>query len=155
APAESAGVRVAHIRTGIVLSPDGGSLKKQLPLFRVGMGGRFGSGQQYLSWISLEDEVGAIIHTLQTASLSGAVNLTAPHPVTNVEFAQTLGTVLGRPAKVPVPKVGLSLVLGRELVEEMLLAGQRVVPRKLLQSGYQFRHPELEPALRALLRPSA
>jgi uncharacterized protein (TIGR01777 family) len=151
APASDAGIRVVHARTGIVLSPAGGALKKQLPLFKVGMGGRLGSGEQYQSWISLDDEVGAIIHALETATLSGPVNLTAPKPVTNAEFTHTLGSVLSRPTKVTAPKFGLSAVLGREMVEEMLLAGQRVVPKKLLDSGYQFHYPELEPALRAML----
>ncbi|MDQ1401550.1 MAG: uncharacterized protein QOK20_3482 [Acidimicrobiaceae bacterium] len=155
APAEAAGIRVVHIRTGIVLSPEGGVLKKQLPLFRVGMGGRLGSGEQYQSWISLVDEVGGIIHALRTESLSGALNLTAPNPVTNGEFTKTLGSVLGRPTLVTAPKFGLSAVLGHELVAEMLLAGQRVLPKKLLDSGYSFGFSELEPTLRQLLQKAA
>jgi len=151
APAETAGVRVVHIRTGIVLSPDGGALKKQLPLFKVGMGGKLGSGRQYQSWISIDDEVGGILHALQTESLAGPVNLTAPHPVTNLEFTKTLGLVLGRPTVVAAPKFALSAALGHQLVEEVLLTGQRVLPAKLLASGYSFRYPELEPALRAIL----
>ncbi len=128
APAQDAGIRVAHARTGIVLSAGGGMLKKLLPLFRVGMGGRLGSGTQYISWISLEDEVRALMYALQTPSISGAVNLTAPNPVTNAEFTTTLGAVLGRPTKVTAPKFGLAALMGHELVAEMLLAGQRVVP---------------------------
>lgn len=151
APAADAGIRVVLVRTGIVLSPHGGALKKQLPLFKVGMGGKLGSGRQYQSWISLDDEVGAIMFALQNDSLSGPVNLTAPHPVTNAEFTKTLGAVLGRPTVVAAPKFGLSAVLGHELVTEMLLAGQRVMPMRLLGSGYTFRDPELEPALRRLL----
>lgn len=151
APAEAAGIRVVHVRTGLVLTPAGGMLKKLLPLFKVGMGGRLGSGRQYQSWIALDDEVGAIVHALHTATLSGAVNLTAPNPVTNAEFTKTLGAVLGRPTALTAPKVGLSAVLGRELVDDMLLSGQRVAPSKLLADGYPFRHPDLEPALRALL----
>lgn len=151
APAEAAGIRVVHIRTGIVLSPDGGALKKQLPLFKVGMGGKLGSGRQYQSWISIDDEVGGIVHSLETESLQGPVNLTAPHPVTNLDFTKTLGSVVGRPTVMAAPKFGLSAVLGHQLVEEMLLAGQRVLPAKLLASGYVFRYPKLEPALRALL----
>ncbi|MDQ1393490.1 MAG: uncharacterized protein QOF30_2467 [Acidimicrobiaceae bacterium] len=155
APAEAAGIRVVHIRTGIVLSADGGALKKQLPLFRVGMGGRLGTGEQYQSWISIHDEVGGIIHALQNESLSGALNLTAPNPVTNAQFTKTLGSVLGRPTLVAAPKFGLSAVLGHELVTEVLLAGQRVMPRKLLDSGYKFAFSELEPALRQLLEKAA
>ncbi len=155
APAEAAGIRVVHIRTGIVLSADGGALKKQLPLFRVGMGGRLGSGEQYQSWISLQDEVGGIIHALQTESLVGALNLTAPNPVTNAQFTKTLGAVLGRPTLVAAPKFGLSAVLGHELVTEMLLAGQRVMPKRLLDTGYTFAFSELEPALRQLLEKAA
>jgi uncharacterized protein (TIGR01777 family) len=151
APAEAAGIRVVHIRTGIVLSPDGGALKKQLPLFKVGLGGKLGSGRQYQSWIALDDEVGGIVHALQTDSLTGPVNLTAPHPVTNLEFTKTLGSVVGRPTVMAAPKFALSAALGHQLVDEMLLAGQRVLPAKLLASGYVFRYPELEPALRALL----
>jgi hypothetical protein len=150
-PASDAGVRVVLARTGIVLTPDGGALKKQLPLFKVGMGGRLGSGRQYQSWITLRDEVGAIIHALTTESLSGPVNLTAPNPVTNGELTKILGAVLGRPTLVAAPKFGLSAALGREMVAEMLLAGQRVVPRRLQESGYVFRDPDLEPALRGLL----
>jgi uncharacterized protein len=150
-PAEAAGIRVVHARTGIVLSSEGGMLKKLLPLFRVGMGGRLGSGAQYQSWISLDDEVAAIVYALRTASLSGPFNLTAPHPVTNAELTKTLGAVMGRPTRLTAPKFGLTTALGHELVEEMLLASQRVMPRKLLDSGYEFRHPDLEASLRALL----
>lgn len=151
APAAAAGIRVVQVRTGIVLSADGGMLKKLLPVYRVGMGGRIGPGTQYQSWISLDDEVGAIIFALETPSISGPVNLTAPNPVTNAEFTTTLGAVLGRPTKVTTPKFGLAAVLGRELVDEMLVAGQRVVPTVLRQSGYTFTNAELEPTLRALL----
>jgi hypothetical protein len=140
-----------HIRTGIVLSPHGGVLKKLLPLFKVGLGGRLGSGRQYQSWISIDDEVGGIVHALHSASLSGAVNLTAPNPVTNAELTKTLGAVLGRPTVMTAPRFGLSTALGRQLVDELLLAGQRVVPQKLTGDGYRFRYPDLEPALRALL----
>jgi uncharacterized protein (TIGR01777 family) len=150
-PAEEAGIRVVHARTGIVLSADGGALKKQLPLFKVGLGGRFGTGRQYQSWISRADEVGAIIFALQTPSLAGAVNLTAPHPVTNAEFTKTLGSVMGRPTMMTAPKFGLAAALGRQMAEEMLLTGQRVMPAQLVAAGYQFQYPELEPALRALL----
>ena len=151
APAEEAGIRVVHIRTGIVLAAQGGMLKKLIPLFKAGMGGKLGSGRQYQSWISLDDEVGAIAYCLATDSIAGAVNLTAPHPVTNAEFTKTLGSVLHRPTVLAAPKFGLSAALGHEMVDEMLLAGQRVMPKKLLDSGYPFRQPDLEPALRAVL----
>lgn len=151
APAEQAGIRVVHARTGIVLSTDGGALKKQLGLFKSGLGGKLGTGRQYQSWISIDDEVGAIVHALTTPSLAGPVNLTAPHPVTNAELTEILGLVLHRPTLVSAPSLGLSLALGKELAAEMLLAGQRVMPRKLESSGYSFQHPELEKALRAIL----
>jgi uncharacterized protein (TIGR01777 family) len=151
APAEAAGVRVAHIRTGIVLSARGGALKKQLPLFKLGLGGRLGSGRQYQSWIAIDDEIGAILHALSTDRISGPVNLTAPMPVTNREFTATLGRVLGRPTLLPVPRFALSLALGGQLATEVLLASQRVLPATLGATGYQFKHPGLEAALRAAL----
>jgi uncharacterized protein (TIGR01777 family) len=150
AAAEAAGVRVVHLRTGIVLSPRGGALAKQLPLFRLGVGGRFGSGQAWQSWISLDDEVGAIEHLL-TSELRGPVNLTAPNPVRNAEFAKVLGRVLKRPSVVPVPAFGPRLVLGRDLADSLLFTGQRVLPTALSSDGYEFAHPTLEVALRALL----
>jgi uncharacterized protein (TIGR01777 family) len=149
--ARDAGIRVVRMRTGVVLSPAGGALKKQLPLFRAGLGGRLGSGQQYLSWISLDDEIGAILFALNTAALAGPVNVTSPHPVTNAEFTRTLGAVLGRPAVLAVPRIGLATLLGGEMADEMLLAGQRVMPKQLLALGYRFAQPDLEPALRHLL----
>lgn len=150
APAEDAGIRTVHLRTGIVLSPDGGALKKQLPLFKLGLGGRFGSGRQWQSWISIHDEVNAIIHLLDS-TLNGPVNLTAPEPVTNAEFARVLGKVLSRPAVLPVPSVGPRLLLGSDLADALLFTGQRVIPRKLVQDGFAFAHPGLDVALRALL----
>ena len=148
--AEAAGARVVHLRTGIVLSPAGGALRKQLPLFRFGLGGRFGSGRQWQSWISIVDEVRAIEHLL-TADVEGPVNLTAPVPVRNAEFASTLGAVLRRPALLPVPKFGPSLLLGGELAENLLYDGQKVLPTVLLADGFTFEHPDLEVALRQLL----
>jgi uncharacterized protein (TIGR01777 family) len=148
--AEQADIRVAHVRTGIVLSGQGGALKKQLPLFKVGAGGKLGSGRQWQSWISIEDEVGAILHLL-TADVRGAVNLTAPNPVRNAEFAKTLAGVLGRPSFLPVPSFGPKLLLGSELADNLLFAGQRVTPKVLEGRGYEFRHPTLEVALRAVL----
>ncbi|MGH9124767.1 MAG: TIGR01777 family oxidoreductase [Acidimicrobiales bacterium] len=149
APAESAGIRVVHVRTGIVLGAEGGMLKKLLPLFRLGLGGKLASGTSYQSWISLEDEVAAIVYALETASLTGATNLTAPGPVTNAELTETLGRVLHRPAMVPVPRFAMAAALGPEMADVMLLASQRVLPTKLLTEGFEFRYPDLEGALRA------
>jgi len=149
-PARAAGIRVAHTRSGIVLSPRGGALKKELPLFKFGLGGRFGTGKQWQSWIVLDDEVSAIIHLL-TADIAGPVNLTAPHPVTNAEMTKTLGTVLHRPTVLPVPSFGPKLLLGPELAAVLLFEGQRVLPRVLEASGFTFAHPDLEGALRSLL----
>lgn len=153
-PAREAGIRVVHLRTGIVLDPDGGVLAKQLPLFKVGLGGRIGSGRQYMSWIAIEDEVGAICHLLDH-EVEGAVNLTAPDPVTNRAFTEALGAALHRPTVVPVPGFGPKLLFGGELVDELLLASQRVLPERLTESGYTFAQPELGPALRSLLSPDA
>jgi uncharacterized protein (TIGR01777 family) len=139
------------LRTGIVQARTGGALKKQLPLFKLGLGGRFGRGRQWQSWVALEDEVGAIVHLLTAEAVAGPVDLTAPHPVTNAEFAKTLGHVLQRPAVVPVPAFGPALVLGRELTDALLFQSQRVMPRVLTGSGYEFRHPELDGALRSIL----
>ncbi|MGB0210060.1 MAG: TIGR01777 family oxidoreductase [Ilumatobacteraceae bacterium] len=150
-PAEDAGVRVVHLRTGIVLSPRGGALKKLLPLFRFGLGGRMGSGRQWQSWISLDDEVGAIVFLL-TADISGAVNLTAPAPVTNAEFTKVLASTLSRPALVPVPSFGPKLLLGGELADALLFTGQRVLPERLTDAGYSFEHPTLSEALGTLLQ---
>lgn len=148
--AESAGIRTAHLRTGIVLSPEGGALKKQLPLFKVGLGGRFGSGRQWQSWISITDEVRAIAHLL-TSSLSGPVNLTAPTPVTNTDFTRILAAVVKRPAMLPIPGFGPKLLLGSELADALLFTGQRVVPNALVKDGFVFAHPTLDVALRNLL----
>jgi uncharacterized protein (TIGR01777 family) len=148
--AESAGIRTAHLRTGIVLSPEGGALKKQLPLFKFGLGGRFGSGRQWQSWISITDEVRAIAHLL-TSSLSGPVNLTAPTPVTNTDFTRILAGVVKRPAMLPIPGFGPKLLLGSELADALLFTGQRVVPNALVKDGFVFAHPTLDVALRNLL----
>lgn len=149
-PAEHAGTRVARMRTGIVLSKDGGALRKQLPLFKIGLGGRFGSGRQWQSWITIDDVVRAIFH-LFTADVAGPVNFTSPNPVTNAEFTKTLGKVLGRPTLLPIPKFGPSLVLGGELADDLLYSSQRVAPGQLEASGFEFAHPELEGALRHVL----
>ena len=149
-PAVDAGVRTVYLRTGIVLSPKGGALKKLLPLFKLGVGGKFGNGKQWQSWISIDDEIGAIEHLL-TANVSGAVNLTAPNPVTNAEFTKVLASVLKRPAIVPVPTFAPKILLGGELADALLFTGQRVIPAALNASGYSFKHSTLESALRSLL----
>ncbi|MEP7113386.1 MAG: TIGR01777 family oxidoreductase [Ilumatobacteraceae bacterium] len=148
--AEKAGIRTVHLRTGIVLSANGGALKKQLPLFKLGLGGRFGNGHQWQSWISIDDEVGAIVHLL-SSEICGPVNLTAPNPVTNSEFTSTLAKVLHRPALLPIPTFGPKMLLGGELVEALLLGGQRVAPTALQRSGYEFHHETLDAALRDVL----
>ena len=147
AAAKDAGVRVVLLRTGIVLSPRGGALERLLPPFRLGVGGPIGTGRQWMSWISLDDHIGAMEHALATTGLHGPVNLVSPNPVTNAEFAATLGRVLGRPALVPVPSFALELLYG-EMARATILAGQRVLPRALLRSGFRFAHPTLEEALR-------
>jgi uncharacterized protein (TIGR01777 family) len=149
-PAVDAGVRTVYLRTGIVLSPKGGALKKLLPLFKLGVGGKFGNGKQWQSWISIDDEIGAIEYLL-TANVSGAVNLTAPNPVTNAEFTKVLASVLKRPAIVPVPTFAPKILLGGELADALLFTGQRVIPAALNASGYSFKHTTLESALRSLL----
>ena len=150
APAEQAGARVAHIRTGIVFTPEGGALQKLLPLFKLGVGGRMGSGRQWMPWISLDDQVGAIIHLL-TADAEGAHNLCAPNAVTNAQLTKVLGKVLRRPTVVPVPSFGPRLLLGKELAASLLEDSAHMVPARLTSSRYEFSHPELEPALRAML----
>lgn len=149
-PAEDAGIRTVHLRTGIVLDPDGGALAKQLPLFKLGLGGKLASGKQWTSWISLADEVGAIVHLL-TSAVEGAVNLTSPTPVTNADFTTTLAGVLGRPAFLPIPRFAPAVLLGKELVETVLYSSAKVVPQVLQDDGYRFRHATLEEALRDLL----
>jgi uncharacterized protein (TIGR01777 family) len=145
--AARAGVRVVNIRTGLVLSPRGGALAKLLLPFRLGVGGRVGSGRQWVSWIGLDDTVGAIRHAMSTEALAGPVNLAAPNPVTNAELAATLAKVLGRPAILPVPAAAMRLAFGA-MGRSTLLASQRMRPRRLLETGYAFRHPTLEAALR-------
>ena len=150
AAASSAGGRVVLLRSGMVLSGEGGALRKQLPLFKLGLGGHFGDGRQWVSWISLDDEVAAIVHLL-TAGVAGPVNLTSPNPVRNGELTKALGKALHRPAILPIPAFAPRLVLGGELVDALLLASQRVVPTRLLESGFTFAHPTLAGALDAQL----
>jgi len=155
APAVEAGIRVPFLRTGIVLSPDGGALAKLLPLFKLGAGGRMGSGRQWWSWISLADEV-AVIRWLLANDVSGPVNATAPTPVTNAEMTKILGTVLHRPTLLPVPSFGPKILLGGELAQALLFTSQRVLPKVLTDHDFAFSHPTLEMALRSMLnRPAA
>ena len=149
-PAIDAGVRTVFLRTGIVLTPLGGALKKQLPLFKLGLGGKFGDGRAWQSWISLDDEIAAIEHLL-TSEVSGAVNLTAPNPVTNADFTTSLARALKRLAILPIPKFGPKLLLGGELADALLFTGQRVMPIELQKSGFVFKHSTIDVALRALL----
>jgi uncharacterized protein len=149
-PARAAGIRVVHPRFGIVLSPAGGALGKMLLPFRLGLGGRLGDGSQWISWISIDDVAGALVHVLLNAGLSGPVNVTAPEAVRNRDFTRTLGRVLSRPTPFPVPATALRLVLG-EMADSTLLASARMLPERLLGSGYRFAHPDLETALRHVL----
>ncbi len=149
-PARAAGIRVVHLRLGMVLSVEGGALAKMLPPFRLGLGGRIGHGRQYMSWLALQDVVGVIILALGDEELAGPVNAVSPNPVTNAEFTRILGRVLRRPTLFPVPAVSLRLLLGK-MADDLLLASTRVEPRLLLDRDYRFDHPELEPCLRSLL----
>jgi hypothetical protein len=148
-PARAAGVRVAHPRTGLVVARGGGAWKRMLPIFRMGAGGRLGGGRQYWSFISLTDEVRALRHLIEHPDLTGPVNLTAPTPVTNAEATHALAQALHRPAVLPVPAAALRAVLGEFSVE--VLGSQRVLPTRLLASGFAFRHPTIEAALAAEL----
>ncbi|HEV8304613.1 MAG TPA: TIGR01777 family oxidoreductase [Gemmatimonadales bacterium] len=150
APAAAAGVRVVNLRFGVVLTPSGGALARMLPAFRLGLGGPVGSGSQYLSWIALDDVLGAMAHAIATDALAGPVNITAPRPVPHLEFVRTLGRVLRRPAALPVPVLALRLMFGAEGAA-LLQSGQRVLPARLLGSGFRFQFEALEPALRHLL----
>ena len=149
--AADAGTRVVTIRTGIVLDAGGGALAKQLPVFRLGLGARMGSGEQWMSWISLEDEVRAIEHVLLHSDIVGPANLTGPQPVTNAEFTRALGRIVHRPAYLTVPAPVLRLALGGDMAEHLLLFSQRAVPRVLEDSGFEFRHTTVVEALHATL----
>lgn len=148
--AAAAGIRTVNIRTGIVLDANGGALARQLLPFKLGIGGRLGSGRQWQSWIALTDVVGAICHLIES-DVHGPVNLTAPEPVRNAEFTKTLGQVLRRPTLIPIPTAAPAALFGRELVEALLLVSLRVTPAALTASGYEFTHTHLEPALRDIL----
>lgn len=148
--AADVGVRVVRVRSGIVLGAGGGVLRQMLPPFKLGVGGPVGSGKQYVSWISLEDAVRCYVLALENDEIEGPVNAVSPNPVTNREFAQTLGKVLSRPTFFSVPAFAVRQALG-EMADETVLVSSRVEPRRLLAAGYQFKHPDLEPALRAAL----
>lgn len=149
-PARDAGIRVVHLRFGIVLSRGGGALAKMLPLFKAGLGGKLGNGRQWMSWVSEADAVGAALYALNAegrgANLSGAVNVVAPQAVTNGHFTHALGETLHRPTLLPVPAFALRLAFG-EMADEALLASTRAIPAKLIEAGYRFRHPRLDDGL--------
>lgn len=149
-PARDAGVRVVNTRIGVILSPKGGALAKMLTPFKLGLGGKIGDGRQYMSWVALDDVVGALHHAVANASLSGPANLTAPNPVTNADFTATLGRVLHRPTVFPMPAFAARLAFG-EMADALLLSSTRVAPQALESAGYRFQYPSLEPALRHLL----
>ena len=149
-PAVEAGIRVAHLRFGVVLGPGTGALARMVPIFRLGLGGRLGNGRQWMSWIGLADLVAAILFILENPALAGPVNLTAPNPVTNAEFTSALGSALHRPAILPAPAFALRLVLG-PMAREALLASARVQPARLIEAGFRFSQPIVEEALAAAL----
>lgn len=148
--AAMAGVRVAHLRTSLVLSATGGALARMLPAFRLGVAGKLGSGRQWWSWVTLEDAARAYAFALENVAVHGPLNLAAPGAVTNAEFTRILGRLLHRPTLLTAPAFALRAVAG-EMAEEILLASQRVIPKNLLEAGFHFLDPELEPALRKLL----
>jgi uncharacterized protein (TIGR01777 family) len=150
-PAVQADIRTVHLRTGIVLSPKGGALGAMLLPFKMGLGGRVGDGRQWMSWIDVQDMVGAIHHILKNDLLQGPVNMVAPKPVRNEEFVKTLANVLSRPAILPMPALAVKTLFG-EMGEELLLASQKVEPGKLISSGYPFRQRELSKSLQHLLQ---
>jgi hypothetical protein len=149
-PAREAGIRVVHLRFGVVLGPGPGALSRMVPLFRLGLGGRLGAGKQWMSWISLADALSAILFILDTPTLSGPVNLTAPNPVTNAQFTRCLGRAVHRPAIFAVPAFALRLALG-EMASEALLASARAYPSRLTSAGFRFTHPTVDEALPAAL----
>ena len=149
--AKDAGVRVVHPRIGVVLSKDGGALGKMLPIFKLGGGGKLGDGRQWWSWISIGDIVGALMFALRNAQVRGPVNFTGPHPATNAEVTKILGEVLHRPTIFPVPRFALHLAMGKEAAKETALASLRVLPKRLLEHGYEFQHADLREALHNVL----
>lgn len=150
-PAAERGIRVVYLRFGVIFTPKGGALSKILAPFQFGVGGKLGSGKQYMSWIALDDVVGAIYHALTNETMSGPVNIVAPNPVTNYDFTKTLGRVISRPTLFPVPSFAIRLAFG-EMGDAALLSSTRVEPARLKESGFVFQHPELEGALRQMLK---
>jgi uncharacterized protein (TIGR01777 family) len=150
-PAEDGKIRTVHVRTGIVLSSEGGALQKMLPVFRMGLGGRLGNGRQWMSWIHIQDLIGAIHYILDRDLTEGPVNFVAPDPVRNAEFTEALAAALSRPALFTVPAFALRMMLGK-MAEELFLASQRVEPAKLVGSGYQFKYQDLRTGLQDILR---
>lgn len=148
--AREAGIRVVHPRIGVVLSKEGGTLGTTLPIFKLGLGGKIGDGRQYVSWIALDDLVGAIRHAMDNDSVEGAMNVGSPNPMTNAEYTKVLGDVLGRPTVVPLPAPAARIMLG-EIADALLLSSARMEPKVLENTGYTFRHPELRGALRSIL----
>ncbi len=148
--ATTLGIRVINLRIGVVLSKDGGALAKMLLPFELGAGGEIGDGQQYMSWIDLDDLVGAIYHLLNNPAITGPVNAVAPYPVTNKEFTKTLGKLLKRPTLIPIPSFGLRILFG-SMADELLIGGQKVMPAKLHASGYKFKYDNLESSLKNAL----
>ena len=149
-PAAEAGIRVVNARFGVIIDRDDPLITRQLPMAQIGLGGRVGNGKQHISWVAIDDVVGAILHSLDTPELSGPINVTSPNPVTNREFARALSAAVGRPALGWMPGPIAKLVFG-EMGRELILTDQNVRPIRILESGYQFIHPELESALRAAL----
>ena len=149
--AEVLGIRTCYLRTGIVLGKKGGALAKMLPAFKLGLGGPMGTGRQWMSWIHINDLTGLILYAINHKDIKGAINGTAPKPVTNKEFTSTLASVLNRPAFLPMPAFVLKLMLG-QMAEELLLSGQRVIPKKILDAGYGFQYAELENALSEVVK---
>ena len=149
-PARQAGIRVVHLRFGVVLGLGGGALARMLPIFRAGLGGKLGSGRQWMSWVSLTDAVAAVLFALDNSSVDGPINITAPNPVTNAEFTRVLAHHLRRPAILPAPAFALRLAFG-SMADEALLASTRAMPSRLLTAGFHFRHPTLADALHAIL----
>jgi uncharacterized protein (TIGR01777 family) len=152
-PAADAGIRVAHLRFGVVLGGRDGALDRLLPLFRLGLGGRIGSGSQWVSWVGLADAVAASLFVMDMDAISGAVNVTAPEPVTNADFTRAIARAVHRPAILPVPAFALQLALG-EMADETVLASARAVPSKLLEAGFRFAQPTIDAALKAALEPA-
>jgi uncharacterized protein len=146
-PAVEAGIRTVNLRIGLVLDPRSGVLEKMLPAVKLGLASRLGAGDQYMSWVDLDDVLGAILFAIAHEELTGPVNLTAPNPVTNKAFIETMADVLGRPALVPVPSTAIELIMGKEAARQTALVSQRVLPRKLLDAGFEFYYTELADCL--------